>query len=220
MFYYDIHTHRIPQESENVVSIVNLPGKAEEIPHTPNTFFSTGILPEDILDILDEKEYLRIRERLKNPCVVAVGECGIDHRITTISIHEQIRIFEQMILLAEEFQKPLIIHNVRATGEITVLYKKYRPTQPWIIHGFRGNIQTALQLQQLGIWLSLGKRYSETLFVSPGLDLGKILLETDGKPELSIQEIYRQTAQELSMDEKELMTLIHKNVQKIFRSLP
>ena len=208
MFYYDIHTHRI-QEREDVVSIVNLPDKADEIPHIPNTFFSRGILPEEIPDIFDEKGYFRIREQLHDPRVVAVGECGIDHRITTIGISEQIQIFERMILLSEEFQKPLIIHNVRATGEIMTLYKKYRPTQPWIIHGFRGNIQTAQQLQRLGIWISLGGKTSE-----------RILLETDGKPEHSIQEIYHQTAQKLSMDKKELMVLIRENVQKIFRSLP
>lgn len=220
MFYYDIHTHRIPQERENVVSIVNLPGKADKIPHTSNTFFSRGILPGEILDIFDEKEYFRIREQLHDPRVVAVGECGIDHRITATSIGEQIRTFERMIFLSEELQKPLIIHNVRATGEIMTLYKKYRPTEPWIIHGFRGNIQMAQQLQRLGIWISLGGRASGTLFASPGLDLGRILLETDGKPEFSIQEIYRQTAQKLSMSEKELIALIRENVQKIFRPLP
>ena len=220
MFYYDIHTHRIPQERENVVSIVNLPGKADKIPHTSNTFFSRGILPGEILDIFDEKEYFRIREQLHDPRVVAVGECGIDHRITATSIGEQIRTFERMIFLSEELQKPLIIHNVRATGEIMTLYKKYRPTEPWIIHGFRGNIQMAQQLQRLGIWISLGGRASGTLFASPGLDLGRILLETDGKPEFSIQEIFRQTAQKLSMSEKELIALIRENVQKIFRPLP
>lgn len=220
MFYYDIHTHRIPQERENVVSIVNLPSKADKIPHTSNTFFSRGILPGEILDIFDEKEYFRIREQLHDPRVVAVGECGIDHRITATSIGEQIRTFERMIFLSEELQKPLIIHNVRATGEIMTLYKKYRPTEPWIIHGFRGNIQMAQQLQRLGIWISLGGRASGTLFASPGLDLGRILLETDGKPEFSIQEIYRQTAQKLSMSEKELIALIRENVQKIFRPLP
>ena len=220
MFYYDIHTHRIPQERENVVSIVNLPGKADKIPHTSNTFFSRGILPGEILDIFDEKEYFRIREQLHDPRVVAVGECGIDHRITATSIGEQIRTFERMIFLSEELQKPLIIHNVRATGEIMTLYKKYRPTEPWIIHGFRGNIQMAQQLQRLGMWISLGGRASGTLFASPGLDLGRILLETDGKPEFSIQEIYRQTAQKLSMSEKELIALIRENVQKIFRPLP
>ena len=220
MFYYDIHTHRIPQERENVVSIVNLPGKADKIPHTSNTFFSRGILRGEILDIFDEKEYFRIREQLHDPRVVAVGECGIDHRITATSIGEQIRTFERMIFLSEELQKPLIIHNVRATGEIMTLYKKYRPTEPWIIHGFRGNIQMAQQLQRLGIWISLGGRASGTLFASPGLDLGRILLETDGKPEFSIQEIYRQTAQKLSMSEKELIALIRENVQKIFRPLP
>ena len=220
MFYYDIHTHRIPQERENVVSIVNLPGKADKIPHTSNTFFSRGILPGEILDIFDEKEYFRIREQLHDPRVVAVGECGIDHRITATSIGEQIRTFERMIFLSEELQKPLIIHNVRATGEIMTLYKKYRPPEPWIIHGFRGNIQMAQQLQRLGNWISLGGRASGTLFASPGLDLGRILLETDGKPEFSIQEIYRQTAQKLSMSEKELIALIRENVQKIFRPLP
>ena len=100
MFYYDIHTHRIPQERENVVSIVNLPSKADKIPHTSNTFFSRGILPGEILDIFDEKEYFRIREQLHDPRVVAVGECGIDHRITATSIGEQIRTFERMIFLS------------------------------------------------------------------------------------------------------------------------
>lgn len=182
-------------------------------------YFSIGIHPADITAFSDEKAISYIREQLKNPQIIAIGECGIDH-LANIKIEEQTRIFEQMISLSEESCKPLIIHNVRATGEIMQLFKKHQPAQTWIIHGFRGNIQTAQQLQRLGIWLSIGVKYNKHLFSSKSLDINKILLETDGKPGTNIKKIYQQIAQDAGMDEKDFAELIHKNVQEIFCTLP
>lgn len=221
MFYYDIHTHNIAQNKENTISIVNLPDEDNGmLPDIDNIYFSKGIHPAHISGFLDENAIINIREQLNNPRIVAIGECGIDHLAHNAKLDEQIRVFEQMILLSEEIQKPLIVHNVRATGEIMQLFKKYRPKQTWIIHGFRGNIQTAQQLQRLGIWLSLGPRYNDSIFTSQYLDMDKILLETDGKQGIQIKNIYREIAQNAKMDEENFTALIRQNVQKVFRTLP
>ncbi len=221
MLYYDIHTHNIPENRENIISIVNLPDGNDDVPpHVDNIYFSKGIHPAYITEILDEKAIFKFREQLKNPRIVAIGECGIDHLVRHIKLDEQIRIFEQMIALSETTEKPLIIHNVRATGEIMQLFKKHRPKQTWIIHGFRGNIQTAKQLQRLGIWLSLGAKYHDCLFTSQDLEMDKILLETDGKQNSEIKKIYREIAQNAQINEENFSSLIEQNVRKVFRTLP
>ena len=219
MFYYDIHTHIIPDDRINVISIINS-GEEKKYAGTSasDLFFSVGIHPADIIGNSGEMVIFKLRSQLNASHTVAIGEAGIDHLVTTVSIEKQIEIFEQLIALSEEVQKPLIIHNVRATGEIMHLFKKYRPTQPWIIHGFRGNPQTASQLQQAGIWLSLGERYNETLFSEKKLDLNRVVLETDGHTD--IKTVYRQIAKSAQMGDEAFRELIGKNVRTLFPSLP
>jgi TatD DNase family protein len=51
------------------------------------------------------------------------------------------RAFEAQAFMAEEYQKPLIIHCVKAWNEIVELHKKNKPAVPWIFHGYNGSVQ-------------------------------------------------------------------------------
>lgn len=72
-----------------------------------------------------------------DPRVVAVGEAGLD-KLCDTPLPLQQEAFQAAIELSEKYRFPLLIHAVKATAELLALQKKYRPTQPWIIHGFRG----------------------------------------------------------------------------------
>ena len=79
----------------------------------------------------------RLETLLKENRIAAIGETGLD-RIHKDTFNLQLEYFEKHILLSEQYQKPLIIHNVKATADILKLHKKHRPSQTWIIHGFNG----------------------------------------------------------------------------------
>ncbi len=60
------------------------------------------------------------------------------------------------------------------------LKKELKPTQPWIIHGFRGKPQQAGQLLRAGFNLSLGPNFNpETARVIPS---DRLHIETDDSP--------------------------------------
>lgn len=103
----------------------------------------------------------------------------------------QLEIFEKHIFLSEKLKKPLIIHCVKAFDSLIATRRKTRPSQLWIIHGFRGKPQQAEQLRREGLLLSFGAKYNpETLKI---FRPGEILFESDDET-LPIDTIYRRAA--------------------------
>lgn len=85
--------------------------------------------------------------------------------------------------LSETLRKPLILHIVKSFPEIIALRKQWKPTQPWIIHGFRGKPQLARELLAHGFHLSYGKKYNPaSLAITPA---SRLLRETDEMPDSS-----------------------------------
>lgn len=54
----------------------------------------------------------------------------------------------------------MILHVVKAFPEIMALRKSLKPTQQWIIHGFRGKPQLAESLLRAGFDISLGEHFN------------------------------------------------------------
>ena len=84
---------------------------------------------------------------MKDEYCIAIGECGVDRAIET-SIELQQTIFEQQIELAEQVQKPLIIHCVKAFDILLFLKKKYKITVPIIVHGYKNKPEQLKQLDK------------------------------------------------------------------------
>ncbi len=186
----DIHTHRLSKLKNN--SIYNL--KWEELPHTLQSekegYFSLGFHPWQLNDFSETKLEL-LSSLLSDKRVLALGECGLDKN-SNYPLHEQEVIFEKQILLAEEKQKALIIHCVGCFNEVLAMKKRLRPSQKWIIHGFRGKAQLAEQLLRAGCSLSFGEKFNETsLRITP---LEQLFVETDESP-LPIETIYARLAE-------------------------
>ena len=91
--------------------------------------------------------------------------------------------FEAQLSIAEEKQLPVVIHSVRATGEVIQQLRK-RPSLTGMIHSYSGSYEQALQLIELGFYLSFGGAITYTRahklrnMVSK-LPLSALLIETD-----------------------------------------
>lgn len=150
----------------------------------------------------------------RHPQVIAIGETGLDRLIST-SMETQIKVFKQQIQLAEQVQKPLIIHAVRTFNELIRLKQQIKPSVAWIIHGFRGKKQIAEQLVKHGFYLSFGEKYQEeALRHTP---LNRIFLETDESTQ-SIDTLYRKAAEILSLPLPEFSENIRQNIRQVFFS--
>lgn len=167
----DWHTHTPGARR----AIINLPSVSA--PAGAGLLYSAGIHPWDAAGV-DEALFEALHERLAtDPSVVAVGEAGLDRRRGP-SLDVQLPVFERQARMADECGKPLIIHCVRAVPEIVALHKRLRPAVPWIVHGFRGGREAALQLlARPGIFISLGHRFNpEAAAVIPP---SRLLRESD-----------------------------------------
>jgi len=129
--------------------------------------------------------------------VVAIGECGLDRNID-LPLEIQIAIFKRHIELAEELQKPLVIHCVRAFAELIALKKNTKSSMPWIIHGFNKKEEVFQQLLKHDFYFSFGAailsdRSPVTQSIAT-IPQGRFLLETDDLNDINIEQIYARAA--------------------------
>lgn len=135
-----------------------------------------------------------LRALAAEPCVKAIGETGLDtiHKVTGSQVADrlsdsqnvhtdllkmQTELLRYHVALSEELRKPLILHIVKQFGEIIRLKRELRPTQPWIIHGFRGKPELAKELLRHGFYLSYGEKFNPaSVAVTPP---SRLLIETD-----------------------------------------
>lgn len=151
-------------------------------------FACVGLHPADnAAEIFDEKKYALL---LKEPKVVAVGECGLDYfhmkEKTEETKKKQREIFEKQIRLAIEHNKPLMIHSRDAyqdTFEVLSSYKKqYGDKVRGDIHFFAGTIEDARKFLDIDFTLSFtgvvtfAKSYDDVIKFAP---LEMIMSETD-----------------------------------------
>lgn len=145
-------------------------------------------------EIFDKNSY---REFLKDPKVVAIGECGLDYyRMDEESIAQQKEAFIAQIELANEFNKPLMLHirnnpkdktrnaYIDALG-ILKKYSKVCPAQGEArgdVHFFAGDLAEAKAFLDFGFTLS----FTGVITFSPDYDeiiknipLDMIMSETD-----------------------------------------
>ncbi len=204
--YYNLHAHNAPKEkSENVSTIINL--SPFSIPDEQN-YYSIGIHPWHIKQNEIGEGIQHVRQYAKHPNVKAIGECGLD-KLCETNFNLQKEIFAEQISISETCKKPLIIHCVKAFDEIITIKKEIKPSQTWIIHGFRGKPQQAEQLVKQGFYLSFGSVFNEiSLRIIP---IEKIFFETDDK-NCDIQSVYQKSAKILILDEQILIQQIEKNI--------
>lgn len=203
----DIHTHRIsPIPGESIRNV-----DAVSFSPVEGFYYSAGMHPWNVTDGW-EKEWDRLVEVVCHPSVLAVGEAGLD-KLSPVGLTLQKAVFERQILLSEEVGKPLVIHCVKAFNELVGLKKKYRPTMPWVVHGFRNNPNIARQLVHEGIYFSLGEKFQDEVLRE--MPAEHLLTETD-ESRMDIREIIARIAVKRGMQVAELLSQIDVNARRIF----
>jgi len=213
MSYFNLHTHRFTN-TVDVMELVNqYPWDFDEaIPQ-----YSIGIHPWYIAESRLERDLEIIKEKLALPECLALGECGLDKRID-IPMPLQTRVFESQIRLAEQFQKPLVLHLVAAYQELIEIKNRMQISVPVILHGFSKNEQTAKQLIANGCYLSFGKyllRNAELKSVFLSVPNDRFFLETDTIEE-TLEEVYAVAASYKGITVAELQAITAANRLKVF----
>lgn len=210
--FVDFHTHQ-KSFDKDVFAIQNMIVNDDIL---FEKYFSIGIHPMYIPAQDIDSQYFTLEKNLQKKECLALGEAGLDKR-SEISIDEQIKIFSQQINIAESFEKPVVIHCVKAFSEIIMLKKKLKPSVPMIVHGFNNNENIFNSLLKNDFYFSFGKSVltqSNALQVLKNTPLDRFFLETDDT-NISIKKIYGVVAEILEIDEDVLKNQILENCKNI-----
>ena len=215
MRYFNLHTHSYSNQV-NVIELVNQYPQ-EFTDAIPN--YSIGIHPWFIVENRIESDLAIIESKLKDSSCLAVGECGLDKRIE-IPFALQQTVFERQLLLAEQYQKPVVIHCVAAFQELIAIKKRLKISVPFLIHGYSKNEQVANELVANGCYISFGKyllRMPQLESVFCDMPNDRFFLETD-TDEQTIQEVYDLAAQYKGLSVAQIQEIVNTNFRKVFRS--
>jgi len=145
-----------------------------------------------------------------------VGEAGLD-AVRGAKPEVQKDVFVKHINLSEEYERPLVIHCVKAYNEILSLRKSSRASQPWILHGFNNSFQMMKQMTDAGIFISLGAdllKSKKLQQVCREVPAGMLFFENDVSG-TDIKTTYRKAAVVRDMSIEELKDLVYEDFIKI-----
>ena len=213
MKYFNLHTHSYSHQ-EDVFELVNQ--YPQEFTNTIS-YYSIGIHPWFIIEDRIESDLAVLESKLSEPGCLALGECGLDKRIE-VAWELQQTVFERQLLLAEQYQKPVVIHCVAAFQELIAIKKRLKISVPFLIHGFSKNEQIAKELAANGCYISFGKyllRMPQLESVFKDMPDDKFFLETD-TDEQTIQEVYELAAHYKGLTIPQIQELVTINFSTIF----
>lgn len=215
--FIDIHTHKQNSDKECVAVFNFEPGNSIPV-FSGKNFYSTGLHPWRIgTQNEDNERLLMMEDALEFDHVIFVGECGLD-KLAETGFDEQIRAFKAQAFMAEEYQKPLIIHCVKAWNEMVELHMKNKPTVPWIFHGYNGSVELTRQLLDKNFLFSFGEILLHTnakaIESFKSLSIEKIFIETD-EFDGTIEEIYVRAAELKNISVETLKEAVWQNFNRI-----
>lgn len=210
--YIDIHTHH-PIKEPQVFKLPNVIFGKENV---LKSSCSIGIHPWYLPEQLDNSLAALYSEAAQSD-VLAIGECGLD-KVCDTEWSLQVYVFEKQIQLANDLQKPLIIHCVRAYQEIMQILKEKKVNVPVIFHGFNKKYELGDSILKKGYYLSLGKSIlngTQDELIQKA-DVTKIFLETDDKS-TNIVDIYTYFCAARKISLEQLQNQLFQNFINVFR---
>jgi TatD DNase family protein len=150
----------------------------------PFFYATVGVHPHDAAKAGDET-FLKLRELLTHPKVVALGEIGLDYHYDHSPRDVQHAVFAEQMRLARDARKPIVIHTREAWDDtLALLSKHWAPELGGIMHCFSGGPEEARQALDLGFHLSFGGivTFPKALAIQEAArrtPADRILIETD-----------------------------------------
>lgn len=220
MPFINFHTHH-EEPSSGIVTVCNL--ELQDInPPMDDGFYTAGIHPWKANDENIEDRMAKLVGLLSHPKLIGIGEIGLD-KVNGPGIDIQEKVFTQQLAIASQFNKPVIIHCVKAWDELIAAKKDHGLTLNWAIHGFNGSAELAKQLVNKNFYLSIGESIlNEKSKVGSALSeipLDRLFIETDASTQ-SLETLYRAVAQKLEASVDLLSHQIAKNFKEFFNVSP
>lgn len=165
----------------------------------------------------------------------AIGEIGLDSKITEPALDLQLPLFEAQVRIAKELDLPVVLHCRGAFNEMLDVFKRCgAPERGGIIHAFSGSVEIAEAFLRYGISFSMGgaltyKRSNKRAKTLARIYPDHFLLETDspdippvqalGQPNVPANILYnlRGAADYLNLPEDTIAEQTTQNAVRLFR---
>lgn len=217
--FINLHTHN-PTGDPDVLEIESV-YFGQEASNTPG-YRSVGLHPWHLRGIDLEAAERWLREQAVFSEMLAIGEAGLD-KVTDTPWEIQMDAFGRCLRVAADTGKPLIVHCVRAFGEVVQMLghpgsrSAHRPGKV-VFHGFDKHPQTAGMLLRAGCSLSFGA----ALFREDGhaaealrhVPADRFFLETDVQ-KIDIRAVYARAAEIRQTSIPAVMEQVWENFQHL-----
>lgn len=136
-------------------------------------------------------DLLKLDYQLTNQDCVALGECGLDFRAGQADKQLQLKFFTAQLDIAQDHNKAVVIHSVRATEDVIRVLKTY-PKLIGMVHSYSGSIEQARQLIDMGFYISLGGSITypeakKARALVAKIPLTGLLIETDAPDQADVR---------------------------------
>lgn len=193
-------------------------------------YFAAGFHPEN-LEGFEKKDLDEIADIAKDQKCVAIGEIGLDYHWMSSTKEKQIEFFKNQILLANDLDMPVIVHDREAHGDTLDALRELKPKG--VLHCFSGSKEMAKEIIKLGMYIGLNgvvtfKNARKSLEVVKEIPLDRLVLETDcpylapephrGKRNDStyIPFIAQRIGEVLNMDAQQILDITNQNAHKLY----
>lgn len=164
------------------VSVNDFNSMMDMISGLPNVYATCGVHPLHQDEACPQDELLKAAQADN---VVAIGETGLDYFYSPESKSVQIQSFVEHIQVANQLNKPLVIHTRDAREDTISLLKQHGGEQcGGVLHCFTENWEMAKAALDLGFYISISgivtfRNASELRDVVKKIPLDRLLVETD-----------------------------------------
>lgn len=144
---------------------------------------TAGVHPHDAAKVSDDFIH-HLRQLASQKNVVAIGECGLDFNRNYSPPEQQIEVFQQQLILSQELQLPLFLHERDAFQQQVSMLAAVSDLKG-VAHCFTGSVSQMQAYLELGLhvgvtgWLCDAKRGAELREAVKVLPLERLLIETD-----------------------------------------
>ena len=171
---------------------------------------AVGIHPWYINDLPDDWAQRLERLLADNPDLM-VGEIGLDRLHPEFDAQQKILAIQMEI--AARYGRAVHVHCVRAWDVMLNILGKMRSLPPMIVmHAFGANIEIARHLMRYdNIYFSFSRAWP----VAGVVEINRILVETDGAPDIDLRRIVDDIAVMRGIDPVKMADIIYNNTMRI-----
>ena len=193
-------------------------------------YVTIGFHPSEV-NITSESDLIFLKDHINDTKVVGIGEIGLDYHYGKDDIDKQKELFRKQMLIADEYDLPVVIHSRDAVNDTVSILKEF-PNVHGDIHCFSGSLETAKEYLKMNYMLGIGGvvtfKNSNLYKVIEQIGVDNIIFETDspyltpepfrGKKNSSkyIPYISKKVAEILQIDEEEIRKIVLENTYRLF----